>query len=597
MLIFKPADFAKANITGIYRRYFIQHWVQLLDYKCPPTARARHMNGCSILGELNALAKAALRGEKVKNYLRASAEEAIHGEWGLLKQGPLFKDVCSQEWYLLEPLIKTLATGDDLKPEKIKVLRDLAACGRVKLQEAYQQDLPGKIFNILFSEEDSPLRTLNRLSSLTRVQVSHLLTQGHSPNVLFNRYKLFMEQERRSERDRAEYFLGIAGFVDVRHSVVFQLDLPRDVREDQLARSAPPLDTEVRVENECPSVEVEDYPWLEERIDRFSEKREGRVWVTVGASARDAYAAALEGYSIFRQWLVAVRFREQFRNLLPPKSGCLVYEAENPANAKVLDIADIETREKDPTLFHHAQNKLWGVLGRGDFWGQHPAVFRYLEALHESEKETSFDLFWRAMELLSAEQEGDFIIERVVDAVARPLALRAAKRSLRFTTRMLNNIEDVHLDELPDCSRSLSSHHANALQEWARFFAEESSADALYDMLENYEVARMWVWRMHKLFRDQANVVKRLERSRTSIEWQLRRIYRFRNMIMHRGHTTKPLHRLHQHLRWYNYSLFDMIAGAESCLGTKYLRIENQRYDSVVSELKKGKADLHQLFI
>jgi len=601
MLIFHPRQFDRAEIKGVFPRYFLQLWVQLLDYRTPPTAQARHMNGCAILQELNELAEEALLQGKTTGYLMASAQEANDRRFGVLVRDPVLQQLAAQEWYLLQPMLDRIARGNGAGKSELEVLRELTRCARDSLCGAYRKGIVGEILSIVFSDDtEKTRRKLDRLSLLTGSLVSWLVARGHSPNVLYNRCKLVFQQTRRDLRDRLEDFLKIVGFQNLEHAVVFRLDLPPGIHASAFLRSAPPFGTAaVSLRDSCPlEVDREATARALEKASDFAQVSPNRVWVEILVQAKDEFAAALEASQTLRRWFLAVRMLRGYRNLLPPKNECLVFQKEHFSRVKRIEIREHERLGRDPTLDRSAQDALGSVVGRGDFWSRHPAVFRYLEGLCAPELETSFDLLWRALELLASEGQGENIIDRVVTSVAKPIALRAVKRSLTFLLAMLCKVDSADLEALVGRELPLpTAHGADVLAQWCSALAQEAKAEALYAALEGYEAARMHVSKAHELVSGQTRMADRLEASRFSVEWQLRRIYRFRNMIVHGRELAKPLHRLYQHLCWYNCVLFQLIAADPNCLGQKLLPWESHRYDTVVADLRRSRCDLRQLFL
>jgi hypothetical protein len=61
----------------------------------------------------------------------------------------------------------------------------------------------------------------------------------------------------------------------------------------------------------------------------------------------------------------------------------------------------------------------------------------------------------------------------------------------------------------------------------------------LFDHLGDFELLRYRLFRLYEIFSDPVKLIKQIEEHQQRVDWQLRRIYRARNSIVHRG--SKPV--------------------------------------------------------
>ena len=596
MKIITPEEFGAAGITGVFPRYFVQLWLERLDYTTPLGHQARHMTPCSLLEEIADLAGQAKEGMQVSGYLRAAAEEVVDPGSGVIACDPLLQECMPDELYLIGPLLRRLASGKGLGA-KLEVLQDTARLGMEKLRTTYSALAAERILEALRADDAHETeRGLRSLTGLVDGLVSHLLGEGHSPDVLFGRHKLLWLIPKGSLDERLEYFMGIARFHDLPHTVVFQLDLPDERMVTTVLQHRDPMQFGISVNRECTfSGHVPAH--IRVKIDEFCKGHPTRLWLTcLVEHARDEFSAAIEAKELVRQWLLALGVRAECRGIPEPKSYCLVTQKEGPQHTRVVGFDESARLGLDPSRSPRAAAVLAEVIGKGDFWSREQALFRYLEAAREPELERSFDLYWRSLELLCRGDIGRAIIDRVVSVAAKPMALRSLSRTISF---VILQLQQLHGDEVragPGVTLSTVPLSPPQQLQWALALADRQKAETVYDVCEGYERTRMHVLDAHNLCRSQKAIAGRLEVSRKRVEWQLRRIYRHRNMMVHEGHARKSLERLHHHLRWYVHELFQQIAADQNCLEERYLAVENHRYDTVLDDLKRGGCDLQQLF-
>lgn len=601
MRILKPSQFDRANIRTPRVRLFLQLWSRLVDYNTPITYQARHMYAPSLLREISVIAEDCERQGRVTGYLRAAAEEAVNSDFGVVRKDPFASQVAGHEYPVLINILENAKKGEVSHRRNYGVLSDVSRQIAEKTLEAYRGRLGDELLDAMFSDQEDA--TPERVEVLTQRLMSHLLDQGHSPSRLFNLISPVFSRHSVSVKNRVEHLLQVLDFGDLVYRVVFRLESASGSHVPELCRLGFPV--KVREDFKF-DVDRVYHSLAKKRIPQFCKEEEGRVWVEVqDVEAPDEFGAAIKAKECLQKWLMSIRIRSQTRGLEPPARQCLVYREDAPKHVRVLEAHQTDALSRfgpDPATSGDAENWLCEAVGQKEFWTDEPAAFRYVQALQEEDIETAFDLLWRSLECLSEPGAPENIIDRVVDTVAKPLAIRAARRNLRFLVGQIGACDEVDLApvvESEDCQSILQSGSPDALLYWAELFLDGEGTEDLQRAFDGYEALKKLIGDLEQgVFKGPTHIADRLERSRLSVEWELRRIYRHRNMIVHDSISGESLVRLYHHLRWYVYQLFRIIAFDSENRGKEFLQVENARCDALIGKLYKNRPyDRRQLFI
>lgn len=145
---------------------------------------------------------------------------------------------------------------------------------------------------------------------------------------------------------------------------------------------------------------------------------------------------------------------------------------------------------------------------------------------------------WIAMETLSPSRPGHTKIDDVLWAFLPGIGLRYFSRvvdQLLYDLIQWNRVVSKKILDKTSETESLSLRD--------KLFIVLSSADCeplrqeLYANLGNFELLRFRVFKLAKLFSAPRNIVDALNGHQRRVAWQLRRIYRVRNSIVHLGET------------------------------------------------------------
>lgn len=171
-----------------------------------------------------------------------------------------------------------------------------------------------------------------------------------------------------------------------------------------------------------------------------------------------------------------------------------------------------------------------------------------LAVTHPSDEVRLVNL-WVAAETLVRRAGVGSVLSRVTSALAPLLALRNVRRVTRGFARRLGAIRFKKLRQAGLMDRN--ERHVDALR-LLRVLKDETLGKAAMAQLDDDPLLRFRLGRFaDKALKSGATAADYLEANRRNIEWQLGRIYRARNAIVHRGERPRATRQLLQHLETY----------------------------------------------
>ena len=142
---------------------------------------------------------------------------------------------------------------------------------------------------------------------------------------------------------------------------------------------------------------------------------------------------------------------------------------------------------------------------------------------------------WIALETIVPTQRGGGstvakiahgIMPYLLEGYVRRLVLNATKDLLRWDARRVGSI----LEDIKDGRKA--QHKVLRLIVLQEF---EEKRGELFSILNGFPLLRYRIFSLHERFSTPAGVIDALEIHRQKIEWQIRRIYRTRNLVVHAG--------------------------------------------------------------
>lgn len=184
------------------------------------------------------------------------------------------------------------------------------------------------------------------------------------------------------------------------------------------------------------------------------------------------------------------------------------------------------------------------------------AIYYYNLALGSKSIENSLSLLWTAIETIIPYRNFSSDIECVQEFIANALAVGAISRDINgFALRFIqsNQQNGGGLNELG--TREFKSHYSTpGLEQWFKWLSDNTRAKERFAVVKEcsellaFQYASLGM-RYHMQSLDY--LAKRILSSKSSIKYQLQRIYLHRNQIVHAGDLVNEYTNLWMHLEWY----------------------------------------------
>lgn len=262
----------------------------------------------------------------------------------------------------------------------------------------------------------------------------------------------------------------------------------------------------------------------------------GKVAIVRKIAAMDPHSAVKSAHS---------RLRKLFDLAAVFDHGCSIYIREK---ARVRDVAHkkcyrVNARKNTMTLIDResTRKKLSSFnsflrdfkMGRGDeFQRVSRAVSLHGHALTLFNEEAQLLNIWTALEVLGRNMSKSKIVDDVVNSVLPIVVLNYPRRVVENWRR---HVEKDNVDFVKFCREEINT------DEWAPAFLMKTVPDELHakacEVLAQSPANLFRAYSIGTRFATPKKLLEDLDRHEMMVDWQLRRIYRTRNLITHTGLT------------------------------------------------------------
>jgi hypothetical protein len=391
----------------------------------------------------------------------------------------------------------------------------------------------------LLAEGDEKKKT--EVYELTMALAVEWTTSGYSVSHLREGTTVLLDTSQASLEIRFDAFVARCTGTDQAFNCRFSVSWPPDVHMD--------ADTKLVVGRPLGALSPAE-------ADFYGSSSEQDYFLDILVSARDRYAARRLGeekianiLAVLNLYLVQRRFEIKGRYVL-------IQRGDDAAGAIPLE------RSRQSTLQNVAEpdrrvNELIGLLKRldDDDADQIMSSLQYHRlAMSASTDESCLVNMWIALECLARRGKGS-IIETICTHIVPSVAVGNFSKLCRNLARAINPLWRINATsatlKLFKRSRTDSIDHQDLLD--ALLDDEKGTLSSeLYRITGNHRLITYRIFRLRsRVFVGRDKAAGTMELHQKHIDWQLRRIYRARNQVMHHGRMVPMLAPLIQHLHTY----------------------------------------------
>jgi hypothetical protein len=546
MLYPSSADWQSWGITAEHHKLFVLVWAELFGEDTPDTWQTRTSNIRTILAELLEVLTVSEHHDRYRHNIPSLLAEALQ----IVGQDP----IALSEFPFIRPYLETVskkqsakandASTDTAPAHAVASNKDIAAL-RHQVQvmlghlTTYRAKLVASLRRLL---EAGASKENDRLSKLTLALATDLASIGHSTLHLRESLSVVLDPSEPIFAKRFDRLIRCCQGEPSEYLCRFAVSWPKAIATGQAFGSV-----ELTIGRPLGPLSVAEATFYGQSTpdDVFADVR---VDAMDPISARTAGEAKLSrAFAILNlyQILTRVDIKGHFALVTPAGSAPALQSSDESRRAYLRNMSDVPNRVG--TLI-----RLTTRLQPEDTDQLLSALQYHRLALSAADDGRLVNL-WIALESLTRRGPSSSIIDNVCRFVAPSLAVNNLHKLVLalaiYLAPLTKRAPKKDVDAIFFQPPRFRKH------ELLKILLEEKSGPritALIELVKDHPLLRYRIFRLwDEVFRSPRKVADNIEHHRRDVEWQLRRIYRERNNVMHRGRSTHAARHLLQHLHVY----------------------------------------------
>jgi len=567
-------SFQSANIIDKSEKLFIQLWSELFNPDTIDTYRVRVMNASSILDELEEVITDSTN-EIVPHltnviFVAKEAERILKGDF-----------IC-QKYFKSETAfaIKYIRSLWD-KPKKDQ----LVPCfSKLKL---LKEKLDSDYFNLLLKELEDAIfvsKNLEDIQVITKALSTQLIHKGYSFNYLYNRKSLFLDNTRGLDfRAKFNYFKTDILKPSRTFRVVFKFSATGNILSFGEIFSIKLLE---KFNPDSTTKEESEF-----------DEQAGEFYGELNVESPDPYSAVYASRKSISliQNIVRYEYRKKEFKVSP---NFLVYDDTNtnvylyPSTQRPLGFisAGKDNRfKKYLETFDILMNSSKRKIDK-DSVDRIINSFHYFRlSLDSAEPETRFLLNWIAFEYLVKINMNKGLIEKVVNYIPKLFVTQYLNKLLKdFASNIFRLRCDRHI--LISAGVQINPNKQIDISTLFELLRDTSKSNTIISSNDT-PLFEQRVNDLANILKDSESIQSKLQEHLEDVQWNLQRIYRVRNKIVHSASTNLNLTQLDGNLTYYYTTLLNNIiynsisAKNNITLDAVYLKFESI-YEYILTQIK-----------
>jgi hypothetical protein len=282
-----------------------------------------------------------------------------------------------------------------------------------------------------------------------------------------------------------------------------------------------------------------------------------------------------------------------------------VYDTEDKYNSRMVHPYKTSTYltfniTADATIKRYA-DRIHSIYKRNDIKDESKhriarALRYHTLALKSYALDNQFLNMWTALEYLVKKGKEEGIISTIINSVPPLLAISNPRKLLNALAFDMAKFNLNLPEELKHIHRSPKKIDISKLY---LLLQNRESSKFLYDYTKNYSFLCYRIYTIKETIKDGKSIARNVDRHQTNLCWQLQRIYRTRNMLIHSAVAPSNLPELLKNLN--NYLLFTLSEVLKSFDQNKYYTsledifiCSNANYHYFLEGLKNGSIDINK---
>ena len=536
-------NFNSINITDLHQQYFVSLWVELLNYNTIDSYRVRVMNAKTILAELKEVIEDRIEDDISKTNINFVAEEA---------ERVITNDYICKKYYKSQTnfVIKELkaSKGGYKNSEILKILHKTALL-RKELEENY--------FELLINELEAELfhnKNTENIKKLTIAFTTELVSKGFSLKYLYNRKRLLTDSKFGTFKDRWDIFKSDIKNFKRRFKVVVKFTTTKEILGFKKI-----LNIDIN-EKFTKKYDADKY---ENEFDKLTGTLVATISELTAPDPISATAEAMYSFSLIQD-LVRYEFRTS-ECLIAPK--VLIYDLDNAnvflVNSEYKPLGFVSIGDK--ARFEKQVERFQKVTDDSDDFIENYSKerllnsFRYFRmSIDQKIPETKFLNCWIALEFLMKSGLHNTIIGQIVEYLPKLLVIQYTRKLL---VDLSSNISRSGFDMSILPSIGIHLNEKNQIDKFEELYdaLKDTGKVSIITSKTNDFLLKNRIIEIADILKDDESLKAKLTHHLENVKWNLQRIYRTRNKIVHSANINVNLIQLEANLSYYFTSLFDYI--------------------------------------
>lgn len=573
-------SFQLANIIEKPEKLFIHLWCELFNPDTIDSYRVRVMNAPAIITELEEVIDDCVK--EITPHLTNVTFVAKEAERVLSRDFICQKHFKKETDFTIN-FIKSLWD----KPKKDELVQLFS---KIKL---LKEKLDSNYFDLLLTElEDAIFVSKNfiNVQLITKSLATQLIQKGYSFNYLYNRKSFFLDNTRGlSFKEKFNFFISDIRKPNREFRVIFKFSSVSSILNYKEIFSIKISDNFIPVSTTDEEMKFDQQP--------------GEIYGEIIVTAPDPYSAVystLKSISLLQN-IVRYEYRSNEFKISPQ---FLVYDDVNNnvylnlTIQRPLGFVSVGKDYRFQKLLENFDALRDDQLSKidEDSVGRIINSFHYYRlSLDAAEPETRFLLNWVAFEYLIKINMNKGLIEKVVSYIPKLFVTQYLNKLLRD---FASNIFRLRCDRKMLSSIGIKTNSTNKFDLSIIFEAlRDSSKTPIIISSNNAPLFEVRVNELVELLKDAKSIESKLKEHLDDVQWNLQRIYRVRNKIVHSASTNLNLTQLDGNLSYYYTTLLNNViynsinTTTETSLDSIYLRFESL-YEYLMSQIKNNNINI-----
>lgn len=522
------------NLPDWRAKFFIESYLEALSIETPHFHQAKLMSIIDLANEVTENITIYQDNNKGKGYLTSSLKELKKAFETDIVAKKIFSDI--KDFFI--------NCSKDFTNEKfthLSILQLSILCKRIVSQEEiYFQEITTMLKNIILdtvnlTQKD---RLTKEINSLTRIYVSYLLSKGYSPTFLFNKGEFFTRKSNYANRNFNQQF---DMFLQTLNCKIRKFNVFYALKTNKIKTISEYITfKKVEILKEIPE---KHFTISNKTFSKFDPD----FYLKLEIESLDYISAAWKAKDIVEIELDYLFTFSSNINLFLHTSCYVDYKAsgntfQREVKIELLNQLISKDQRKDSYLIY-LNGELFSKLEKNSRKKFESAIKKIRLSNNTTSLEYKLINIWIAFEILNYQNSEQSIISNIINFTPKIYAIKSIKDRVKYILNLLIK-SNITIPQNIKSKHHITDDTFNQDFNLEKFFdiiKSKDDATEIYTLLlhKKLDLINFRLISLHELIKDDKCIKNRIKNTKEDVERHIYRIYRYRNSIVHNGHTNK----------------------------------------------------------